>query len=225
MTTYLYRRGSSNGQEDGSSLETQRERCAALCTLLGVAEQPVVVTDVVSGSVPLDKRPGGSEMCANLKRGDRIVVAKLDRMFRNAADALTRAEAFKNAGIALHCIDLGVEAVTENGASKLFFGMLALVAEFERSRIRERLAEGQKAKKAKGGHIGGQRPFGYHVEGVGKNASLVPVPEEQAAIVAMRKMRADGASLRKIAEEIQKLGFAISHETVGKVLARIPEAA
>ncbi len=225
MTLYIYRRVSSNGQEDGTSLETQRERCAALCTLLGVKEQPVVVTDVVSGSVPLDKRPGGAEMCASLKRGDRIIVAKLDRMFRDAADALTRADAFKADGIALHVIDMGVEAVTENGASKMFFGMLALVAEFERSRIRERLSDGQKAKKAKGGHIGGQRPFGYLVDGVGKSATLVPVPEEQDAIEAMRQMRADGASLRKIADEIRKRGFAVSHETVGKVLARVTEAA
>lgn len=220
MATYIYRRVSSNGQEDGSSLDTQRERCAALCTLLGVAEQPVVVTDVVSGSMPLDKRPGGSEMCANLKRGDRVIVAKLDRMFRDAADALTRADAFKANGVALHIIDMGVEAVTENGASKMFFGMLALVAEFERSRIRERLAEGQKAKKAKGGHVGGQRPFGYLVEGVGKNATLVPVAKEQDAITTMREMRAAGAPLRKIAETMRSNGFAISHETVGKVLAR-----
>jgi putative DNA-invertase from lambdoid prophage Rac len=69
-----------------------------------------------------------------------IVVAKLDRMFRSAADALTVLEELKAQGVALHMLDLGGD-VLGSGVSKLVFTILAAVAENERERIRERIRE------------------------------------------------------------------------------------
>jgi hypothetical protein len=74
-------------------------------------------------------------------------------------------------------------------------------------------------KKAKGGHIGGTRPFGYTVAGTGKDATLIPIPEEQAAIVTMKELRAGGMSLRKIAEAVGiRHGIKLSHMTVQTVV-------
>lgn len=73
-------------------------------------------------------------------------MAKLDRAFRNAADALATAEQLNAQKIDLIVADMGSEPVIQNGVSRMFFGMLALVAEFERERIRERLADGRGAK-------------------------------------------------------------------------------
>ena len=50
-------------------------------------------------------------------------------------------------GIDLIVADMGTEPVTQNGVSRMFFGMLALVAEFERERIKEQSAEGCAAKR------------------------------------------------------------------------------
>lgn len=61
-------------------------------------------------------------------KGDIIVTAKLDRIFRSAADALAVLEEFKDQDIALHVIDLGGD-VTGNGISKMMFTILAAVAE------------------------------------------------------------------------------------------------
>jgi DNA invertase Pin-like site-specific DNA recombinase len=227
MATYGYIRVSTAEQAEGSSLEDQKLRIEDQKRRIGGLAVAADLTldhcfqDVdVSGSVPLADRPEGSRLCAALKAGDSIVVAKLDRLFRSAADALAMAETFKNRGVNLHILDMGTEPVTANGASRMFFGMLALVAEFERSRIKERVADGRQGKAAKGGHIGGTAPFGYRVEGAGKAAILVPVPAEQEALETIRKARNEGLSLRRIADLVhERHGLSISHVAVQRVLA------
>jgi DNA invertase Pin-like site-specific DNA recombinase len=172
----------------------------------------------VSGAVPLEERPAGGELVASLRSGDWLIVAKLDRAFRGAADALTKAEAWKKQGVKLIVADMGVDPVTDNGVSKMFFGMLALVAEFERDRIRDRVTNGRTAKKARGGHIGGAAPFGFRVEGEGKEAQLVPVPEQQVALVTIRALCRGGVSSREIAREVERThGLKVSHATVRKI--------
>ena len=178
-----------------------------------------MITDVCSGSIPLDQRTGGSEMWQGLKAGDSVVVVKLDRAFRNAADALTKADELKKMGVNLYLLDMGTEPVTNNGTSRMFFGMLALVAEFERTRIKERLADGRTFKKAKEGHIGGSRPFGYDVEGKGKEARLVPRADEQQAIAEMMELKKQpGMSSRAIADIMRNKGFNLSHVTVNRLI-------
>lgn len=219
MTVYGYCRVSTDNQEDGTSLESQTGKIAAMAQLAGL-DAPIMFEDVCSGAIPLDQREGGAALLAALKPGDCVIVAKLDRCFRNAGDALSRSDWFRANGIDLYLIDMGSDPVTQNGTSRMFFGMLALVAEFERERIRERTADGRAAKKAKGGHIGGSRPFGYEVIGTGKDAVLRPLQAEQEAIAAMREMRDAGASLRAISAAMAERGHRISHEGVAKALAR-----
>jgi putative DNA-invertase from lambdoid prophage Rac len=220
MATYGYIRVSTAEQAEGTSLEDQKRRIGGLAAAADLTLD-VCFEDVgVSGSVPLANRPEGARLCAALKAGDSIVVAKLDRLFRSAADALAMAETFKKRGVDLYILDMGTEPVTANGASRMFFGMLALVAEFERTRIKERLEDGRQGKAAKGGHIGGTAPFGYRVEGTGKAAVLVPVPAEQEALETIRQARNEGLSLRRIAELVhERHGLSISHMAVKRVLA------
>lgn len=219
MTVYAYGRVSTEEQEDGASLSQQLSKCIGLAAIADL-EEPVSVRDVCSGSIPLAERPNGSTMLSGLQSGDAIICAKLDRMFRSASDALNRAEEFAARGIKLYLIDMGVESVTTNGASKFFFTLLAGMAEFERWRIKERTSDGRKGKLAKGGHIGGTAPFGFRVVGSGKLAGLEPVPEEQAAIVEMRALKAQGLALRTIAIRMNDRGIKISHQGVKRVLGR-----
>ena len=50
---------------------------------------------------------------------------------------------------------------------------------------------GKKAKKAKGGHIGGKTPYGYKVIGSGREARLEPAAEEQTVIATVKKLLDD----------------------------------
>jgi len=175
----------------------------------------------VSGGKPLAERPVGGPLLAQLEKGDTLIVAKLDRAFRNAADALATAEALKARKVDLIIADMGTEPVTQNGVSRMFFGMLALVAEFERSRIAERAAEGRLAKASAGGHIGGSAPFGYRKIGMGRAARLEPDPDQQAALRHMRDLHAQGKASRAIAAAVQeRYGLKVSHVTVAATLAR-----
>lgn len=220
VTVYCYLRVSTKDQatDDKNSLETQRKRCAAAATLLG-EDAPTLVTEPgYSGGKPLAERPHGGPMVAGLQHGDMVIVSKLDRAFRNAEDALSTARRFQASGIDLVICDMGSEPVTQNGASRLFFGMLALVAEFERERITERLMEGRAGKAARGGYAGGKVPFGWRAVGKGVEAMLEEVPEHQWALGRIPELRAQGLSYRAIASELGAQGVRVSHMTVGQVL-------
>ena len=187
---------------------------------LGVPQ--FIVEEGVSGSRPMSERPVGKQLLAAIRPGDVVISAKLDRMFRSALDALDNLNKLKAQGVALHLIDLGGD-VTGNGISKLVFTILSAVAESERDRIRSRVTETKADQKKRGRHLGGSRPFGYRIEkGEGdlRGGQLVPDEREQAAIVKMQIMRAEGKSLRAIAAAMREDGFSISHEGVAEVLKR-----
>jgi DNA invertase Pin-like site-specific DNA recombinase len=188
---------------DRSSLDTQRRKIIAAAELAGLALDVLVEEPGISGGKPLADRPEGGPLLAQLVKGDVPIVAKLDRAFHNAADALATAERLKAQKVDLIVADMGSEPVTQNGVSRMFFGMLALVAEFERERIKERSAQGRTAKRQVGGHIGGSAPFGFRKIGVGRAARLEPDPAQQAALAEMRKLAADGLASRAIAAAVQ----------------------
>ena len=82
----------------------------------------------------------GGQLFAKLQRGDIVIAAKLDRLFRSALDALKVVESLKTRGVKLHLLDLGGD-IAGNGISKLFLTIAAAFAEAERDRIRERIGQ------------------------------------------------------------------------------------
>lgn len=219
MAVYIYTRVSTLDQAEGTSLPEQERKCRGAAMMAG-HDVDSVFTDVgISGSVLLSERPEGGKLTAGLVAGDTVIVAKIDRLFRSAADALATAEAWKAQGVALVVAEFGADPVTENGPSKLLFGILSMMAEFERDLIRERMAAGRSAKKAKGGFIGGAAQFGYRVEGEGKGAMLVPVEAQQRTIRIARDLVADGMSIRKAVAKLREEGHDCpSHVTMSKIL-------
>jgi DNA invertase Pin-like site-specific DNA recombinase len=216
MTTYGYARVSTVRQADeGESLEVQERTIAGYALMHGMKVYRVFVERGVSGSKPVSDRPQGGALLAVLKPGDTVITPKLDRMFRSALDALGVLADLKAKGVALHMIDLGGD-VTTNGVSKLVFTILSAVAEAERDRTRERVAEVKRDQRTRNRYLGGKPPFGWRV---GNAGALVADPEQQAALARMRALRAEGTPLRKIAEEITADGVPISFAGVKKVLA------
>jgi putative DNA-invertase from lambdoid prophage Rac len=76
---------------------------------------------------------------------------------------------------------------------------LSAVAENERDRIRERIRDVKRDRASQRLFNGGRRPFGYDIDGEGKDRRLVPNANEQAALKHGRGMQANGDSLRSIA--------------------------
>lgn len=221
MAVYGITRVSTLDQVEGTSLEEQRRKVEAIATVAGITVDHIYEDAGISGAVPLAERPQGREMVEALRPGDTVICAKIDRLFRSAEDALSTVKAWQDRGIDLIVVAFGADPVTANGTSKLLMGILAMVAEFERDLIRERLSDGRAAKRAKGGHIGGTAPFGYEKVGEGRGAMLQPIPAQQKAIDDMVSLRASGASYRAIADQIaENHGMNVSHLAVRNAINR-----
>jgi len=216
-----YVRGSTDQQaEDGQSLEVQRRQLEGWAMQRGAALDGVIVEPGISGSIPFHERPEGGKLWADLRKGDTLVAAKLDRMFRSAADCLAVVEAFTARGVSLFLLDLngGADDVSGNGIARLFLTIVSAFAEFERDRIGERIRQTKRAQKGRREYLGGVVPFGYRRSEDGR--SLVPVPEQQAAIRRIRALRAAGLSSQKISAALAEDGIKLSHVSVLKVAAR-----
>jgi DNA invertase Pin-like site-specific DNA recombinase len=199
MATFGYVRVSTAEQvSNGESLETQRRQVAGYAMMKGCELGEVFVEAGVSGSVPLGEREAGAKLLSALRKGDVVITAKLDRMFRSASDALGTLEALKDQGVALHMIDLGGD-VCGNGISKLVFTILSAVAENERDRIRERIRDVKRHLASQGVYGGGKRPYGFDVV----DGRLVPNATEQAMIASMKELRAGSSSYRAIGEAVK----------------------
>ena len=221
MATFSYARVSTDRQaEDGESLDVQRRQVEGYAQMIGAAIDRVFVERGVSGSKPLADRPEGARLLATVQAGDTIIAAKLDRMFRSALDALNVLGTLRDRGVALHLIDLGGD-VTGNGVAKLVFTILSAVAEAERDRIRERITDTKRDQRARGRYLGGTPPLGYTI---GADGALVEDLEQQAAILTMRTLRAEGLPLRAIAAEIrERHDIDVSHAGVAKILHRVAQ--
>jgi putative DNA-invertase from lambdoid prophage Rac len=217
MPVYSYTRVSTQAQADeGESLSAQQRRVDGYAQMIDLAVNRHFVERGVSGSVPLSQRPQGAALLALVQPGDTVITPKLDRMFRSSLDALDVLSRLKERGVSLHMIDLGGD-VTGNGISKLVFTILSAVAEAERDRIRERIADVKKDQKQRGRYLGGKVPFGYEV---GADGALVEIPEQQAAIREMVRLRKRGSALRFIATVMKTRGHNISHVAVKDILER-----
>jgi len=178
----------------------------------------------ISGSTPLARRPEGAKLLAAVRPGDVVLAAKLDRMFRNALDALQTIQTFKRQRISLWLLDLGDVC---NGANELIVTVLAAVAQHERGLISERIKDAKANLRRNGRHLGGGRPFGWRfgeANGHGRARELIPDPEEQAAIAEIIRLRTEGCSLMAIRDTMRAQGFPISHQLVANTIARHADA-
>ncbi len=188
---YAYARTSTIKQAgpDKTTIEEQLAKCKAIASLrspVGKYDFQTYIDAGVSGSIALSERPSGKELLARVESGDTIIAAKLDRMFRSAADACVMIERFKKQKISLILCDLSTEPVAESAIANVVFTVMSAFAQLERERIRERVIEGKRAKVAKGGLAGGPVPFGFSKVGDGPKAILVPNEIEQEHMRAVR---------------------------------------
>ena len=214
-----YCRVSTDAQaEDGQSLDVQQRQLEGWAMQRGQQLDQVVVEAGVSGTVLFQERPEGAKLWASLKRGDTLVAAKLDRMFRSASDCLAVVEAFKARGVSLYLLDLngGADDVSGNGIARLFLTIVSAFAEFERDRIGERIRASKRAQKARGEYLGGKPPFGFVYDA---DRKLVKEPAQQRSIARIRRLAAEGLSPYRISDDLALRGVKLSHVTVRKIIA------
>ena len=180
----------------GSSLSNQTERIKQYCEL-NEMELTVIFTDVISGK-RADNRAGLTDAVKLAKdTGAALIVYSLSRLSRSTRDTLQIAETLTAAGADLISIKEKIDTTT--AAGKMVFRMLAVLNEFEREQISERVTTGIQHRKKKL-QVYGREPYGF----VKKSGRLVPVEAEQKTIRSIFALRARGLSLRNIAGTLNK---------------------
>jgi DNA invertase Pin-like site-specific DNA recombinase len=87
-----------------------------------------------------------------LRKGDTLVVWRLDRLGRSLRDLIQLTQDLQGRGIGLESLTEKIDTISTTG--KLVFHVFAALAEFERNLIRERTLAGLKAARARGRHGG-----------------------------------------------------------------------
>lgn len=103
-------------------------------------------------------RPVFKELLSKLKKGDTLVVTKLDRFARSTVDAINTIKDLFNKGVKVHVLNMGVIEDTPTG--NLIFTIMSAFAQFERDMIVERTQEGKAIAKQREGYREG-RPRKY----------------------------------------------------------------
>lgn len=178
MKCVLYPRVSTEMQVDGFSLDGQR---SSLKRFADREEMTVVdiYEDAGKSGKSIEGRPAFKKMLSDIENGlqiDYILVYKLSRFGRNAADILNSLEFIQSYGINLICIEEGIDSSQASG--KLLISVLSAVAEIERENIIEQTMNGRKEKARQGGWNGGFAPYGYYL----KDKNLF-IQEEEAEVI------------------------------------------
>lgn len=101
-------------------------------------------------------RPELNKMINELQFDDILIISDLTRLSRSTKDLISLSESINSKGVELVSLKEKIDTTTATG--KAMFGMLAVMAQFERDLISERTKEGLASARARG-RIGG-RPKG-----------------------------------------------------------------
>ncbi len=164
IKVYTYTRVSTTMQTDGYSLDAQKARMKAYADY---NDYEIVSTyeDAGKSGKSIEGRLEFNRMMEDIKSGKDgvsfVLVFKLSRFGRNAADVLSTLQVMQDFGVNLICVEDGIDSSKDAG--KLMISVLSAVAEIERENIRVQTMEGRIQKAREGKWNGGFAPYGYQL--------------------------------------------------------------
>ena len=191
--------------QNGGGLDVQKDEIRRLCEREGLALSRIYEDPGVSGSTL--ERPALQEMLRDAAAGafDTVVVQKLDRLSRDLMGQLWIEKELLKHRVALMSV---AEPMRGNDpAATLMRQIIGAFAEFERSRITERMVAGRLQKAARGGYAGSPPPAGYRSR---KGSRQLHVDDRSAPLVRRTFAIKDAnpsLSARAIARQLRAEGF------------------
>ena len=174
----IYVRVSTEMQVDGFSLEGQKNVLKRFVEREAM-ELVHVYEDAGKSGKSIEGRPAFQRMIDDIQDGleiDYVLVYKLSRFGRNAADILTSLELIQSYDVNLIATEEGIDSSQTSG--KLLISVLSAVSEIERENIIEQTMNGRREKARQGGWNGGFAPYGYSLI----NGELF-INEEEAPVI------------------------------------------
>ena len=223
-----YIRVSTEGQADGGvSMDAQRAKLTAYCTALDLV---LVAVEADAGlSAKSLERPALQRALGMLRDGqaDALLVVKLDRLTRSVRDLGTLVEDYFATGRwALLSVADSID--TRSAAGRLVLNVLASVAQWEREATAERTRDALAHLRSEGVRLGGAALGWEHTEAVDPSGRriIAAVEDEADTVARILALKADGVSVRRIAEILAaegrstKAGGRWHATTVQRVIAR-----
>lgn len=174
----IYIRVSTKKQvEEGYSLEAQKERLVKLCETNGYIVYKVYADEGKSGKDT--NRPAFQEMMRDMKDGkfDKILVLKLDRISRSVIDLEVMIKEMQEYNVNFESASEKID--TSSSFGMMFVRLLAIFAQFERERIKERIEDAFESMVQEGKAITGEQPLGFKKD---ENNHVV-IDKEESPIV------------------------------------------
>ena len=176
---YIYTRVSTSMQVDGYSLDAQRDKLRKYAEYEDMEIAGEYSDEGFSGK-NIQGRHEFQRMLQDIqdcKDGvEYVLVFKLSRFGRNAADVLNSLQLMQDFGVNLICVEDGIDSSKDSG--KLMISVLSAVAEIERENIRTQTMAGREQKAREGKWNGGFAPYGYRLE----NGELL-IAEDEAEVI------------------------------------------
>jgi len=199
MANLFYGRCSKDEDVQKNSIASQRKLVADKYSI----DEEFIDTGL-SGASGLDKRIGLAAALETIGKGDKLIVARLDRLARDS---------YLSSYIQLQVEKKGAKIVSateeslngDDATAKLLKSIIQAFSEFERQSIRARVKATLELKKSKGERISRWAEYGYDFTEDGKR--VVENAEEQKVLQLVKTLKDEGKGIQAVKNELEKEGI------------------